>query len=135
MKTVLKVALGIGAFGVFVVIVMEIVLWATAGITNVAREQIAMISAGQVEEAYEKYSSVDFKKETSLETFENFVKVNAQLSDNVNSKFYSRHISVEGENGIGTLEGTLTDKAGSIAKVKYTFVKEGEDWKILNMEF
>ncbi|MFA7685963.1 MAG: DUF4864 domain-containing protein [Candidatus Gracilibacteria bacterium] len=129
MKIIFKVLIGIV---VVIALLIGIGLWATSGIAGIAEKQIALIAEGKVEEAYNTYSSKDFKAVTTLEQFKVFVLSQKALSENVKASFFSREVSTE---GIGTLEAKLEGKDGSTTNLKYTLVKEGEDWKILNMEF
>lgn len=132
MNKALKVVLIIiGSFVGFFVVILGIGLWATSGIAGVAGDQLALISQGKVEEAYNQYGSKDFKAATTLEDFKSFVESHKALAENVDVSFPSREIS----NDVGTLEAKLEGKDGSTTNVNYTLVKEGEEWKVLNMEF
>lgn len=121
----------IGAVVVFFVVLMGIGLWATSSIAGIAEDQIALISQGKIEEAYNKYSSKDFKEATNLEDFKVFVESNKILAESVDVSFPSREIT----NDVGTLEVKLEGKDGSITDLDYTLVKEEEEWKIFSMEF
>lgn len=129
MKTFLKVLLGliVGALAI-----VGIAIWATSGIADVGKQQIALISQGKVEEAYNTYSSKEFKAATTLEAFKAYVAAHKELSENKDVTFNQRAVKSD---GTGTLEGTLTSKDGTTMTVKYSLVKEGNDWKIINMDF
>ena len=127
MKTFLKILLGIV---VVIAAVVGIAFYATSGIVDVANKQLVLVGEGKIDEAYQQYTSKDFQAATSLEQFKAFVEAAPSFKNNKDSTFTSREIS----NDTGSLEGTLTGPDGVATPVKYALIKEGGEWKILNID-
>jgi len=113
---------------VFIIAVVLLANFATQGIADVAQNQLSALRSGDSAKAY-SYTSKDFQKATSLEAFKTFVKGYPSLSQNESASFTTKQI----ENNLGTLKGSLKAKDGSVTPVEYQLVKEGSDWKILNL--
>lgn len=113
---------------VFIIAIVLLANFATQGIADVAQNQLSALRSGDSAKAY-SYTSKDFQKATSLEEFKVFVKSYPSLSQNESVSFTTKAI----ENNLGTLKGSLKAKDGSVTPVEYQLVKEGSDWKILNL--
>lgn len=124
MSKFLKVIIGIG---IFIVVVVVIALWATSGMTKAIDKQLAALRAGDLNTAY-SLTSKSFQSQTSLEQFREFVSQYPSLSNNQSSTFTNR----TNENGLGTVEGKLIAKDGSVTPVAYQLIKEegSGEWKI-----
>ncbi len=110
--------------------IIAIAFCATAGLPDVANKQLALIREGKIEDAYELYTSADFKAATSLEQFQAWVDSYPALANNKSSSFNSREIM----NNTGHLEGSLVANDGGVTPVVYDFVKENDEWKILMVQ-
>lgn len=100
--------------------------------TNNLKESIEKhlesIRAGDVLSAYNGFTSQEFKKSNSLDSFQNFIKTYPILSN------AAPHISsVESNNRYGSIKVDF-DTATAHAEVNYLFIKEGNDWKILAID-
>lgn len=96
---------------------------------EVAQAQLADIKNGRVNEAYQTYSSKEFKEATSEEEFVKFVKRYPILVNYTSNDF--QEPKVYGE-GINSVSAVLSNQEMD-AFVKYYFVYEGNGWKILSM--
>lgn len=126
MSKLKKILIGIV---IFIVAIILLANMATKGIADVAQAQLVALRSGDVTKAY-SYTSKDFQKATSLENFKKFVSAYPSLSKNKNVSFTSKEI----ENNLGTLKGSLNAEDGSVTPVEYKLVKEGSEWKILNIK-
>lgn len=122
MKTVRKLLLGIGVFGM----VFFAVGCGVLDMANVAKDQLAALTAGKTQEAYDLYTSKEFKDATSFDIFEKFVAQYPALTDYKEASFPTR----ETTNDQGHIEGTITTKDGETVPVTYDFVSEDGAWKI-----
>ncbi len=93
-------------------------------------EQLAAIRAGKIDKAYQEYTSVEFRKSTSLEQFKQLVNNTAVISKNKSFQFYSFYI----ENDIATFQGILISSDGANVKVEYDLIQEGDKWKIYGLQ-
>lgn len=90
--------------------------------------QLNAIKEGKVDEAYEKYSSAEFKTATSLKDFQDFVQRYPELT---NYDYITISKSTARKGG-GIVSVTLFH--GEVpAYVKYYFIFENEAWKIWSM--
>ena len=122
MKTIRKLLLAVGVFGVMLFAVGCGVL----DMANVAKDQLVALTAGKTQEAYDLYTSKEFKAATSFEIFEQFVAQYPVLSNYEEASFPTR----ETTNDQGHIEGTITAKDGTKVPVTYDFISEDGSWKI-----
>lgn len=94
------------------------------------KKQLEAINNGDVKRAYEKYTSSEFKKQTSLNQFEQVVEDNPQIFKSKSSSF--TNINIKNDEAI--VEGTITGKDGTVAKMAYKVVKEEGKWLIFGFE-
>ena len=120
------VALVIGIIAINVAMLMALVFYLTGALTDVVRDQLVAIRAGDLKTAY-SYNSSGFRSETSLETFEDFVSVYPIIKNNTSSTFMTREI--EGDQGF--LQGTIYGEGGQALPIEYRLVYEDHHWKIL----
>lgn len=125
MATWKKVLIGIV---VFIIVVIALTMWATSGIVKVAKDQLALIKAGDIAGAYEMTSGM-FKQATSLEVFTNFVNSYSVLAQNADVRFSERSV----ENDTGYLFGTITAQDGTAMKIEYQLIKENGKWAIVGI--
>ncbi len=130
-KTIITV-IGITIFSVFILIVLivALTLYATSGLTDAAREQLAALNQHDYQKAY-SYTSLEFQHNTSLEDFTHFVEQYSPIGNNKDSTFNERNI--DAVSGIGTISGTLEAKDGTRISVTYHLTKENGMWKILEI--
>jgi hypothetical protein len=114
---------------VFVVGVFIIAMVATQGIADVARSQLKALRQGDIIKAY-SFTSIDFRNATSLDAFQKFVDSYPSLKNNEDVTFSDR----ETNNDTGILKGTLKSTDGASTPIEIKLVKEGGDWKILNLK-
>lgn len=101
---------------------------AAKNLIEVAKSQLKSIQDQKFAEAYDQYSSKEFKEATSEEAFTKFVKRYPILSDYHVVSFHKPLI----RNGVGTLSVILqSDKAAAYAK--YYFIQSDQMWKIWSM--
>ncbi|MDR3478040.1 MAG: DUF4864 domain-containing protein [Gammaproteobacteria bacterium] len=94
-------------------------------IADVAQNQLAALRAGDVEKAY-AYTSVDFRKDTSLDDYKKFYEGHPIFKNNVSASFLDREFN----NDEGKLKGTLKSQDGSLTPIQFILKKENGEWKI-----
>ena len=113
----------------FALIFGLIFFFLNSNLGDVARDQLAAIKAGDIDRAYNKYTSGEYKQHISLETFRAAIQSAPAFSKNKESHFNSFSIS----NDTGRMSGTLVAEDGTVLPVEYEFVKENGKWKIFNI--
>lgn len=97
-------------------------------LVNLAKYQLRAIAQGDIEQAWEEYSSADFKMMTSLDDFEKLLNKYSVLRDRTLTSFFNPTL----QDQFGTLAVVLQSKDYSIF-VKYDFIFENNEWKIQRM--
>lgn len=92
--------------------------------------QLAALREGDVDKAYFLYTSLEFKKTTSLKQFKQFIGSSRVFSENKSFHFNS----VNFEKAIATFEGTLISKEGEALQTEYDLIQEDGKWKILGIQ-
>ncbi len=95
---------------------------------EVTKAQLKAIQDQKLSEAYQDYSSQEFKEATSEEGFREFIKRYPILSDYHVVSFHKPTI----RNGVGTLSVILQSEQIA-AYVKYYLIYEDQKWKIWSM--
>lgn len=95
----------------------------------IIQAQLKDLSDNAIEQAYDKYSSKEFKQSTPLDVYADFIE---------KYPAFQKHKSVVLDklvfnNNIPTFSGTIIGKDDKEYKVEYDFIKEDESWKILHM--
>jgi hypothetical protein len=98
---------------------------AVRGLATVGKNELTALRLGNIEEAY-SYTSSDFQKSVSLETFKKFVNNYPQLHNSISSTFSD----VEFKDSNGFIIGVLNMRDGNSAPVEIVLVKEYDQWKI-----
>jgi len=104
------------------------VFYATSGVTGAADKFYETARSGNSEELY-ALTSAQLKSVTSAEQLIAYVQAN-RFNQVADTSWTSRAI----ENGIGSVEGTLTLDDGGAIPVAMQLVQEGEDWKVSFIE-
>lgn len=120
----------VGCLIVYVTLLIIFVFLTTSGLTNTITLQLSAIKSGNINKAYYQYTSTEFQKTTSLDTFEKFINNYPALKNNKDTSFTNREIS----DGNGTLKGTVTAADGTVTPIIYHLVKENGEWKIIHIE-
>jgi ABC-type transporter MlaC component len=97
---------------------------------EVIEGQLDALRKGNSSKAYTKFTSSEFRKITSQQQFQQFVKNFSVLSANRSVKFNS----VNFEKSIATFEATLISQNGDTLDVEYDLVNENGKWKILGIQ-
>ena len=84
----------------------------------------------QIEEAYQNYTSSGFKKETSFQTFSQFVK---EFPIFTNEKMINYHSPII-EEGIGSVTLELKSTNQEVVTLDVLLINENNDWKILGLK-
>lgn len=95
---------------------------------QVAKEQLELLQAQEVNRAYEEYFSDEFKEATSLEAFREFLEHHPLLTTYDVVSFHKEAI----HQGIGSLSAILKNKNSSVS-LKYYFNHTKEGWKIWSL--
>lgn len=101
-----------------------IAIVATGALVHVALDQLSALRTGDTQTAY-SYTSPDFQKKTSFETFSSFVR-QYRLDTNEAVSLYDRRMN--GDNGYAA--GTLRLQDGTMYMIQYRLHKEGDQWKV-----
>ncbi|MFH0969096.1 MAG: DUF4864 domain-containing protein [Patescibacteria group bacterium] len=121
-----KILIGIG---IFIVLIIYWAFQATSGIVKVSEKQLNLIASGDFKGAY-NLTSNEFQRSVSYDKFVNYVNNYEVLKNYKSHTFTSREIKGE----TGTITGTLSAKDGTVTPVKYQFIKENKEWKILSVD-
>lgn len=95
---------------------------------EIAKGQLRDIQDQKLKEAYENFSSQEFKEATSVDSFKEFIKRYPILKDYKVVSFHKPTV----RNGVGTLSVILHSQELA-AYVKYYFTFEDQKWKIWSM--
>lgn len=90
------------------------------------KAQLDAVNSGDVEKAYNDYTTQAFKNATSLDQFKQMVDQNPAIFKSKSSSFTNVNI----KNGVATITGTITGQDGTVTAMEYTCVNEGGEWKI-----
>lgn len=97
---------------------------------NIVDVQLTEIRNRQLTKSYYEYASSEFKKNTSFDAFKTFIEKNNALSNFKTMKIIS---SKQDSNfGVVSIELTLSDNTQ--VPVKYEFIREDGEWRILRIE-
>lgn len=129
-----KLVLGIiGAFIALVILwailVSSFAFYASNELTRTIDDQLDALRSGNFDKAY-TYTSRDFKEKIPLEKFKQYVEQHPELKDNVGILFYKAKM----KNDAGIIEGKLETTDGLKTFVEYRLIKEGDTWKILEIQ-
>ncbi len=122
-------ALVAGIVVLFVGGIIALVFTFTAGVSEAGEEFLLLMGSGEIEEAYES-TAEGFKMVTDEEAFEAFLDRFPILTEVRSVSFNS--VSVSGD--YGTTRGTIRSRDGSTMPIMLQYVKEGEEWKVINVE-
>ena len=109
-------------------IILASVFYLTAGITDTADGFFSAIEENDIEGAYDRFASEEFRASTSLDEFRAFLEQTA-LVNYSSATWTSRSVS----GGEGELEGSVTTRDGGTVPITITLVKEAGEWRILSM--
>lgn len=97
---------------------------------DLINRQLDYLRDGKIDEAYTDLVSRDFKKETSLKTFKDFISANPILSDFVS---YKQGVQTS-ENNIKRIRVVLSGTKDEKHIVDYSLIQEGDKWLINGMQ-
>jgi hypothetical protein len=96
-----------------------------SGLKHVGKDELAALRQNNIPLAY-SYTSLDFQKNVSIDTFKKFINSYPQFINNVDSTF----TDIEYKDNDGLIKGTISMKDGSSLPIKIVLVKENNQWKI-----
>lgn len=99
-------------------------------IIEVVEGQLKVVREGNIPKAYALFTSLEFKKITSIEQFQQFV---SQFPVFLHNKSITLR-SVNIENGIAFYRGSIFSADGQMLDVEYELTKEQGVWKILGIQ-
>jgi hypothetical protein len=109
-------------------IILASVFYLTAGVTDTADGFFSAIEEKDIEGAYNRFASEEFRASTSLEEFRAFLEQSA-LANYSGATWTSR--SVSGQEG--ELQGSVKTRDGGTVPITITLVKEAGEWRILSI--
>jgi hypothetical protein len=105
----------------------------TQGLVATASNQLTALHKGNLKEAY-AYTSAEYQKAYTFGQFKTWLSQFSELKNNKEAVFKQRGLnSYDGFLNLGFLEGTLIAQDGKEVNVKYLFIKEHGNWKILSI--
>ena len=94
------------------------------------KAQLEALNKGDVQGAYNDYTSKVFKDKTSYDEYVEFIDKYPHIFESKSSSF----TNVEIKNGEALVAGTITGKDGTKTKMAYKLVKENDKWLIYGFE-
>ncbi len=116
-------------FLVFVALIIGVAFWATSAPADEAQTFVNLISADQLEDAYDRTAN-QFKEVVSKDQFEEFVAQYTVLTSPSTTSFNYRSV----ENNLATMQGTITAQDGTVSPITVQLVQENDTWKVLNID-
>ncbi len=89
--------------------------------------QLEAINEGRTKQAFEKYSSAEFKKRTSLKDFTDLVNSNPQIFRSKETDFGD----IEINDNRAVVKGTITGEDETVTPITYNLVFEKDEWRIV----
>jgi hypothetical protein len=96
---------------------------------NIIVQQLVSLKERQLTEAYYDYTSKDFQKTISLDSFKKYIKTNPVLQNP--KSFLVEDEALQGS--ISTIRGYIIAEDGSSLEAIYKLIFEDERWKILSI--
>jgi hypothetical protein len=118
-----------GLAGLAGVVLVAIALGVTSGLVSVADDFFGALSEGDYQAAYTHLSS-EFHGNTSVSDLRAFAQESA-LAEYSDATWWQR--TVEGE--CGYLDGEVETRNGTCVPVTMTLLKEGETWRIYQIDW
>jgi hypothetical protein len=100
-----------------------------SGPTDPAKQFITDLSTGNTEAAYAKTANV-FKEATTEAQFNEFLVAFPLIGDVKEINLSSVNI----ENDVANVSGSVTTNDGTVSPVEVVLVKEGGDWKVASLD-
>ena len=97
---------------------------------SVVLSMMANIREGDLWKAYEHYTAVEFRKNTTFQEFEAFVHNNASFAHNVSVELGDLSF----DNNVATIKGLLISESQMKYPVEYDLVEEHGKWKLLHIQ-
>ena len=128
-KKILKwTAMTIAVIGIFTGSIFLIVGFLTKDAVEVANQELEVLRAGNIDSAYNTYTSQVLRDATPFETFKSVIEKYPILQTNTRVRYTYKSISAsEGVN----LSGILSGPNNSQAFIEIQLNKEGQSWKII----
>lgn len=110
----------------------------TSGLLNTANAQLEALRKGNYQQAY-SYTSAQYQQAISFDNFQRWLNEYPELLTNKSANFTQRgitHSQVDNDSAYlnsGFLEGTITTNDGKQISIKYVFLKENDQWKIVGI--
>lgn len=99
-------------------------------LSSTIQAMMEQIKQNRLKEAYEEYTAQEFKKNTSLKAFEEFIKGNSGFSTYVTVNLGKLTF----DNNVATLTGILKTQGGVDYPVEYDLIQENSKWKIFHIQ-
>jgi hypothetical protein len=96
------------------------------GLYPVIESFLQSVRSGKIEEAYNNFTTEQFRKKTSLDEFKNIVNEAVVLKDNKLFKFLSFYF----DNRVAIFQGSLISTHGDSLQTEFDMKPEGSSWKI-----
>lgn len=92
--------------------------------------QLSAIRKGQIEEAYQQYTSTAFRNSTTLDQFADFINKHEAIAKNKSFQHQSYYV----EDGMASFHGTLTSSSGQELQVEIDLIQEDGKWVIYGFQ-
>lgn len=120
---------GLVTFAFLALIAVTVAILFAQNPTKTIEGQLKAIKTDHLSDAYFRYTSKDFQKEISLESFKDFVRENPIFLDYFGFRIGKSHM----RNQVGFVKATLFGEKGDGTVVEYQLNKEDGKWKILRI--
>lgn len=97
---------------------------------NTVNEQLTAFKSGEIEQAYQHFTSQGFQQETSLKDFSDFIKEHPIFVDHQNASFENLTFN----NNIGILTVGLEAASGVKQAADFSLIHEGDQWRVLQIQ-
>lgn len=98
---------------------------------TVIENLITTIQANQIQKAYQEYTSEQFKKTSTFEEFDSFVKGNPEFLNSKNAFFGN---IARKPKGVYSIEGTLIANNGDSVRMEFDMVMEKGEWRVIGVK-
>lgn len=102
----------------------------TSFLTDIIKEQLQKIKSKDYYNAYNDYTSEQFRESTSFDQFVKFLTQNSAFTENNSAKYGELTLN----NNIAIITGVLTGPNNESITVEYNLIKENDEWKILGIK-
>lgn len=99
-------------------------------LSGTINQQLKAIHAGNLKEAYDRYTAKAFREATSFEDFEKFIQANPILKEQINADM----LKLTFNNNVGIYSVKLKTSKKVEQEADFSMINEGDGWKVLQIQ-